>query len=98
MRVDLTPRARDDLRAIGDYIAEDNPARAVTFVQELLSRCSQLADRPSLYPYITPGRHPGVRRCLHGPYMIFYRVLGDSIVVIRIVHGRRDYAKLLPRR
>ncbi len=35
MRVSISPLAERDLEAIGDYIADDNPARAVSFVAEL---------------------------------------------------------------
>ena len=31
----FTPRAKRDLMAIADYIATDNPPRAVTFIEEL---------------------------------------------------------------
>ena len=34
-RLEFSPAARDDLLAIGLYIAEDNPARAESFVTEL---------------------------------------------------------------
>ena len=35
MRVRLSSEARQDLLAIGDYIARDNPPRAQSFVAEL---------------------------------------------------------------
>jgi plasmid stabilization system protein ParE len=41
MRVLLSPAAERDLEAIGDYIAEDNPARALTFIGEIRRRCEK---------------------------------------------------------
>ncbi len=35
MGVLFTPLAETDLEQIGDYIAQDNPARALTFMQEI---------------------------------------------------------------
>ena len=35
MGVLFTPLAETDLEVIGDYIAQDNPARALTFIQEM---------------------------------------------------------------
>ncbi len=35
MKLLITSTAEQDLRNIGDFIAQDNPARAVTFVREL---------------------------------------------------------------
>jgi toxin ParE1/3/4 len=34
-RLLLSPRAQLDLEEIGDYIARDNPARAISFLDEL---------------------------------------------------------------
>jgi len=33
----FSPKAADDLDAIADYIAEDNPRRAQSFIEELLA-------------------------------------------------------------
>ena len=35
MRLNFTPMAEQDLEAIADYIAADNPGRALSFVREL---------------------------------------------------------------
>jgi plasmid stabilization system protein ParE len=34
---------------------------------------------------------PGVRRVplVRYPYLIFYKVLGDEVIVLRVVHGAR---------
>lgn len=43
MIVVYTDEARDDLEGIGDYIAADNPAPALSFVLEISKRCENLA-------------------------------------------------------
>lgn len=45
----MTEGARADLIAIGDYIAQDNPLRALSFVDELEMRCTALGDSPHAY-------------------------------------------------
>lgn len=52
MRVILSAKARSDLQEIGDYIAADNPRRAVTFVLELRRSCLDLSEHPLRYPVI----------------------------------------------
>ncbi|MGD7268361.1 type II toxin-antitoxin system RelE/ParE family toxin, partial [Ralstonia pseudosolanacearum] len=42
MRLAITPLAEQDLESIADYIAQDNPARAVTFVRDLREQCQRL--------------------------------------------------------
>jgi toxin ParE1/3/4 len=54
-RYALLRRAQSDLRDIRDFILRDNPARAVTFVDELLDRCQLLADHPLLSPLTNSG-------------------------------------------
>jgi toxin ParE1/3/4 len=49
MIVVITEAAEADVEAIGDWIAADNPARALTFVLELCDRCRALADMPRAY-------------------------------------------------
>ena len=41
MRVTLSLLAERDLESIGDYIAEDNPRRALGFVAELRAQCEK---------------------------------------------------------
>ena len=43
MQLVLKPLAEQDLEAISDYIARDNPARAISFVRT--SRCSSAPRR-----------------------------------------------------
>jgi plasmid stabilization system protein ParE len=52
MIVELTDAAEADLEAIGHYIAQDNPARALSFVQGLSRSCMGLPDMPEAWPII----------------------------------------------
>jgi plasmid stabilization system protein ParE len=46
VKVVLTTEALDDLERISDYIAQDNPPRARSFVQELMEKARQPGDLP----------------------------------------------------
>jgi toxin ParE1/3/4 len=93
MRCAFTPLAEADLEAIGDYIARDNPRRALTFVGELRRRCEQLAHMPRAAP-LRPELGAGVRVVTLGRYLICYSERGDDIVIERIVHGARSLRNL----
>lgn len=95
MKVVLTEEARSDLEQIGDYIARDNPARAASFVQELIEKARQLSELPSGFPLVPRFERLGIRRRTHGSYAIFYRVEVDRVSVIHILHGARDYEAVL---
>lgn len=93
MIVTISPQADHDMEEIGDYVALDNPRRAVSFLQELRERVYQIADHPSAAP-VRPTLGPGVRGLVHGNYTIFYRVLDTQIRVERVLHTARDVQDL----
>ena len=95
MKVVLSAEALGDLESIGDYIARDNPERARSFVQELIASARQIGDVPAGYPLVARYAACGVRRKVHGNYLIFYRIEIDGITIVHILHGARDYDALL---
>jgi addiction module RelE/StbE family toxin len=95
MRVVITAAAKADLLAIRRYIGADNPTRALSFVEELLDRCLVLADTPRAYPLVPRYERFGIRRCVHGNYLIFYRLQTEQIEVIHVLQGARDIEALL---
>ena len=48
MTLRFTPRARDDLREIMDYIAKENPAGADRVGRAIFDACALIAARPYL--------------------------------------------------
>jgi ParE toxin of type II toxin-antitoxin system, parDE len=38
----------------------------------------------SRYPLVPRYEHWGMRRCVHGDYLIFYRVRSDAVEIVRI--------------
>jgi plasmid stabilization system protein ParE len=94
VNVVLSDAADADLEAIGDWIAQDAPLRAVTFVRELRTVCENLGSAPNAYR-LSPGHEEaGIRRRPYGNYLIFYAV-GEHVDVLRILEGSRDYEALL---
>ena len=90
-----TPAARDDLQAIADYIGQDSPRRALSFVGELREHCRTLAAQPRLHR-LREEFGPDVRGVVHGAYLILYTARDDGQVVIeRVVHGARNLDQLL---
>ena len=89
MRVAISPLAERDLEGIGDYIADDNPARAVSFVAELRDQCAAIAKAPQAYR-LRPELGDGVRSRAHGNYVVFFTVTKDRLTIIRVLHGAMD--------
>ena len=95
MNLIFTSEARADLIHIGDKIAEHNPARAITFVEELEAKCLALLDNPLQYSVVPRHEASGMRRIVHGNYLIFYRVEAAVVTIIRCLHGAMDYDSIL---
>jgi toxin ParE1/3/4 len=71
----VTAPAERDLADIGDYIALDNRARAVSFIDELEARFAEIAAQPSLYR-LRDEVMPGIRAAPHGRYLIYIPLRG----------------------
>ena len=89
MRLLITPLAAHDLEEIGDYIAQDNPLRAASFIAELRAQCEKISLNPAGYRRRSE-LSDGLRSCPHGNYVIFFESTADQVTVVRILHGARD--------
>ena len=88
-RLTLTPAAKEDLLAIWQYIARDNPAAADAVIDDLLDSSECLAAFPSLGPD-RPDLAPNVRYFPRGSYLIIYRAEPHGVEVLRYVRAERD--------
>jgi toxin ParE1/3/4 len=89
VKVGFSVAARNDLIDITDYIAQDNPVRALSFVDELETKCMGLGRMPGVGT-ARPELGVGVRTLPHCRYLIFYREHEDQIRIERVMHGARD--------
>ena len=85
----FTPQAEIDLEEIGDYIALDNPKRAVTFIQEVRQHCERIASRPLGY-MARPDLGDAIRTCAHGNYLIVFEPYQDGALILRVLHSARN--------
>jgi len=95
MIVVITAAAETDLQTIGDWIAQDNPERAISFLMELRQRCEGLAHNPFGYELVARYERAGIRRRPYRNYLIFYRIAGETIEILHVLHGAHDYEAIL---
>jgi len=89
-----TNEAVADLEAIAEYIARDSAAYAAAVVRGLLDAGNSL-DKLSQRGRIVPEtRVTNIRELIVREYRLIYRVERVRIVIVTIVHGRRDLRKL----
>jgi len=95
VKVRFLASAEADLETIADWIADDDPGRAASFVLELRERCLSLAEKPNRFPVARRVGGHVFRKLVYRDYLIFYRALADRVEIVRVLHGARDWAGLL---
>lgn len=84
----VSPLAEQDIESIGDYIALDNPHRALTFIAELRSQCARIASSPKAFRP-RPELGENIRSCAYGNYVIFFQDV-QTVCIVRVLHGAMD--------
>jgi len=87
------PLAELDLLDIWDYIADDSPDRADTFLDRIEAKLSLLAQNPSLGKK-RPELLSDLRSFPIGNYVVFYQQVDTGIDVVRLLHGSRDIEEI----
>lgn len=91
--VTRTPQAECDLIEIWDHIATDSEQSADGVLRRIETRINSLAE----YPWSGRER-PELARDLRSipawPYLVFYRIVGEDVQILRVVHGARDLPPL----
>lgn len=88
-RYRISPLAEQDLEAIGDFIAQDNPHRALTFITELRKQCDRVAALPTTCR-LRPELGDNIRSFAYGNYVIFFQEDAEGLCIVRVLHGAMD--------
>ena len=97
-RVNLTASAQTDLEQIFYNIAADSPMNATEFIVELERKVYSLEAFPERQPLIPENEFFGTeyRHLNHKKYRIVYRIVQDTVFVLRIVHGSKLLDDMAP--
>lgn len=85
----FSPRARNDLLDIWAYIASDSTQTADAWIARILETADVLASFPYL-GRLRPELSHSPRSMAIESFVLFYELAGNSIRVLRILHGSRD--------
>jgi len=91
MRVVWAPEARDDLQALYDFIANNDPDAAASIVARILTLIeTHLPVTPNIG---RPGRIEGIRELVVAgtPFIVPYRVRDDAVEILRVYHAARRW-------
>jgi addiction module RelE/StbE family toxin len=94
MKLRWLTAALADLRAIKDYISEENPSAAQRVIDKIRTETGILLRQPSIG---RAGRIVDTRELVikQYPYIVAYRELGDEIHILAVVHTSRLWPEQL---
>ena len=87
----LTSKAKGDLSDIWSYVAEESGNFDIA--RREIGSILQRFDFLSSHPYAGRARNDlrtGMRSFPVGQYVIFYRLVLPDVLILRVMHGRRD--------
>ncbi|MBV8121178.1 MAG: type II toxin-antitoxin system RelE/ParE family toxin [Alphaproteobacteria bacterium] len=93
-RLEYAPRYFRRLEDIRERIAADNPPAASRMVERIRAAVTRLAETPGLD---RPGRVADTRELVISPtpYIVPYRVKGDVVQIITILHSAQRWPERL---
>jgi toxin ParE1/3/4 len=95
VKLDWSELARSDLLASFHYIANDSVAAGAKVYAAIEAKAEQLIDFPEIG---RAGRVEGTRELVVTglPYIIAYAIQGDTVFILRVLHGAQQWPDDLP--
>jgi len=89
VRVRYSPRAAVDLAVIADYLTERSPQGAQAVERAIRTTIALIADFPGCGRALAQRRTVRVIPVTRYPFLIFYTVTEESVIVLHIRHAAR---------
>lgn len=89
MKIRFSPRAVDDLGAIADYLSDRSASGALAVERQIHATLKLLSEFPRCGRILDYRPNVRVIPVTRHPYLLFYSVSGDQIVVLHVRHGAR---------
>lgn len=88
MILQFTRSAQNDLERLRDFIAQNNPSAARRISQRLKNAITRLLDHPEMGVVVEEVEE--ARDLVHGDYIVRYTLLENTVMILRIWHGKED--------
>ena len=90
-----TEPALNDLDAIADYIAVENPIAAAALVQLVFAHMEQLEAHPESGPRVPELKRSRYRQIVQPPCRVFYRLDGKKVFILYVMRSEQSLRKAL---
>jgi len=89
LRLTWAPVALEQAEAALDHIAQDRPAAAARWLNDLLQRVDVLRDLPEQGRLVREAPRRDLRELIYGSYRVIYRVRQEDIAILLVRHSRQ---------
>ncbi|HWZ48992.1 MAG TPA: type II toxin-antitoxin system RelE/ParE family toxin [Herbaspirillum sp.] len=95
MRLEWSPFALEDRGCIFDFIEQDSPRAAIAVDERIATQVLMLIQFAESG---RPGRIDGTRELIisHTQYIVVYRIINDTVRILRILHSAQLWPDELP--
>ena len=97
--IEYSKESKEDLIGIKQYIKYNlqEPETANKLISKIRKSIKTLKENPEIYAIIDDDiiRKLEIRKLIVDNYIIFYRIKNDSIEIVRIMYGIRNWINLL---
>jgi toxin ParE1/3/4 len=88
--VKWTESARNDLKALYEYIALDSRFYAKNTIRNIVLRALKLSAVPEIGRIVPEVNENNVREVFIYSYRVIYQILPEGLFILAVVHGHRD--------
>ena len=97
--IEYSKESKEDLIGIKQYIKYklQEPETANKLISKIRKSIKTLKDNPEIYTIIDDDiiRKLEIRKLIIDNYIVFYKIKNESIEIVRIMYGRRNWINLL---
>lgn len=83
--------AKADLRSIHDFIAHDSTHYAKKVTQAIVARADVLDELPRMGKMVPELDNEAIRELSLYSYRILYEIKAPDVIVLAVIHQRRDF-------
>lgn len=98
-KVEFSPEAINDLQQIKNYITNElcNEQAAVSTLNKIINHIHILENFPESGAMLSSIVNIDInyRFLVCGNYTAFYRVDSETVYIVRVIYGRRDFIRIL---
>lgn len=89
MKIVWTKESFNRLLEIEDFIAENNPNKAIEFINFLIEKTEALIDNPRIGRVVPEFSNPALRELIVKNYRIVYRIAKSKIEILTVFESHR---------